>query len=211
MGHLNFNIIGSPIMSLSRSLLATSLIATVAFSAVPVSSAQAAESLGGTPVSGVCLLSREAVFAQAKVGEAASKRLVELAGQARSQLESKRTPLDTDIKNFQEKESSLSEAQRKQQGAALQGRMQAFQTQATELNQRIQLTRTKIMQQIGQDAEPIVASSYKSHKCGLLLNRDMVLAGNMSNDLTSDVVQGLDRKITTISFNLEPLPATKDK
>lgn len=211
MGHLNFIIIGSPIMSLSRSLLVTSLIAVAGFSAVPVASAQAAESLGGTPVSGVCLLSREAVFAQAKVGEAASKRLVELAGQARSQLESKRTPLDTDIKNFQEKESSLSEAQRKQQGSALQERMQAFQAQATELNQRIQATRAKIMQQIGQDAEPIVASSYKSHKCGLLLNRDVVLAGNMANDLTSDVVQGLDRKTTTISFNLEPLPAAAGK
>ncbi|HWU77263.1 MAG TPA: OmpH family outer membrane protein [Rhodanobacter sp.] len=198
-------------MSLSRSLLVTSLIAVAGFSAVSVSSAQAAETLGGTPVSGVCLLSREAIFAQAKVGEAASKRLSELADQARTQLDSQRTPLDTDIKSFQSKESSLSEAQRKQQGSALQGRMQAFQTNATELNQRIQLTRAKVMQQIGQQAEPIVASSYKSHKCGLLLNRDVVLAGNMSNDLTSDVVQGLDRKITTISFNLEPLPAGKGK
>lgn len=211
MGHLNFILFGLPIMSLSRSLLVTSLIAVAGFSAVPVASAQAAESLGGAPVTGVCLLSREAIFAQSKVGEAASKRLVELAGQARTQLDSKRTPLDADIKAFQAKESSLSEAQRKQQGAALQERMQAFQAQATELNQRIQLTRSKIMQQIGQDAQPAVASSYKSHKCGLLLNRDVVLAGNMSNDLTTDVVQGLDRKITTMSFILEPLPAATGK
>jgi Skp family chaperone for outer membrane proteins len=198
-------------MSLPRSLLVASLIVVAAFSVVPVSSAQTAENLGGTPISGVCLLSREAIFAQAKVGEVASKRLSDLAEQARSQLESQRAPLDTDIKNFQAKESSLSEAQRKQQGSALQGRMQAFQTQATGLNQRIQLTRSKIMQQIGQEAQPIVASSYKSHKCGLLLNRDAVLAGNMANDLTSDVVQGLDRKITTISFNLEPLPTDTGK
>ncbi|CAM5603160.1 Molecular chaperone Skp OS=Rhodanobacter lindaniclasticus OX=75310 GN=B1991_10760 PE=3 SV=1 [Rhodanobacter lindaniclasticus] len=52
----------------------------------------------------------------------------------------------------------------------------------------------------------MVAADYTKHHCGLLLNRDAVLGGNTSNDLTSDVVQGLDAKLTTIGFNLEPLP-----
>jgi Skp family chaperone for outer membrane proteins len=67
------------------------------------------------------------------------------------------------------------------------------------------------MQRIGQDAEPVVGSVYKSHRCGLLLDRDSVLGGNMTNDLTADVVQGLDRKVTTISFELEPLPSNAGK
>ena len=62
------------------------------------------------------------------------------------------------------------------------------------------------MQRIGAEAQPFVASSYKSHRCGLLLNRDSVLDGNTTNDLTADVVHGLDGKLTTINFNLEPLP-----
>ncbi|MEI7037840.1 OmpH family outer membrane protein [Fulvimonas yonginensis] len=196
-------------MTLHRSLLAASLIATAAVVSVP--SAHAADTLGGNPVPGVCMLSREAVFAQAKVGQAASERLGQLAQQARTQLDDQRKPLDTDLQNFQQKAPSLSEAQRKQQGEALQQRMQAYQTQAGELNQRIQLTRAKAMQRIGQEAEPIVASVYKSHQCGLLLDRDSVLGGNMANDLTGEVVQGLDRKITTLSFNLEPLPAAQGK
>lgn len=194
-------------MNLLRSSLIASLIAVSGLSAIPVSSARAADDLGGNPVPGVCMLSREAVFAQAKVGQAASQRMVQLAQQARSQLDSQRKPLDADIQSFQQKAASLSEAQRKQQGSALQERMQTFQTQAGELNQRVQLTRAKAMQRIGTAAEPIVTASYKSHHCGLLLNRDSVLAGNMSNDLTAEVVQGLDRKMTTISFNLEPLPS----
>lgn len=198
-------------MNLSRSLLVASLIAASGLSMAPVTSARAAEQLEGNPVPGVCLLSREAVFAQAKVGQAASKRLGELAEQARGQLANQRKPLATDIQSFQQKAASLSEAQRKQQGSALQKRMQTFQAQAGELNQRIELTRSKAMQQIGKEAEPLVASSYKSHHCGLLLNRDAVLGGNMTNDLTGDVVQGLDRKITTISFNLEPLPSGNGK
>jgi Skp family chaperone for outer membrane proteins len=198
-------------MNLHRSLLAASLVAAAGLSTIPVSSAQAAEGLGGTAVPGVCMLSREGVFAQSKVGQAASQRLGQLAQQARTQLDNQRKPLDTDLQSFQQKAASLSDAQRKQQGEALQKRVQTFQGQAGELNQRIQLTRAKAMQRIGQDAEPIVASVYKNHKCGLLLDRDSVLGGNMTNDLTPDVVQALDRKITTISFELEPLPANAGK
>jgi Skp family chaperone for outer membrane proteins len=198
-------------MNLHHSLLCASLIAVTGLSAIPVSSARAADNLGGDAVPGVCMLSREAVFAQAKVGHAASQRLGQLADQASSQMASQRKPLDADIQSFEQKAPSLSEAQRKEQGAALQQRMQAFQTQTGELNQRVQLTRSKAMQRIGQEAEPIVASGYKSHHCGLLLNRDAVLSGNTANDLTTEVVQGLDRKITTISFNLEQLPAGNAK
>ncbi|MCW8808888.1 MAG: OmpH family outer membrane protein [Rhodanobacter sp.] len=198
-------------MNPHRSLPIAALIAMCGFSAMPVSSAHAADPLGGSAVSGVCMLSREAVFAQAKVGRAASLRLGQLAEQARSQLASERKPLDADLQSFQKKAPSLSEAQRKQQGSALQQRVQTFRTQAGELNQRVQLTRAKAMQRIGQEAEPILASSYKNHHCGLLLNRDSVLGGNMTNDLTGEVIQGLDRKITTISFNLESLPSGKGK
>jgi Skp family chaperone for outer membrane proteins len=198
-------------MNLLRSSLVASLIVATGLCVAPVSSARAAEDLGGNAVAGVCLLSREAIFAQAKVGQAASERLGQLTEQTRSQLVDQRKPLDADIQSFQKKQQSLSEAQRTQEGAALQLRMQTFRTQAGELNQRIQLTRAKAMQRIGQEAEPLVTSSYKSHHCGLLLNRDAVLAGNMANDLTADVVQGLDRKITTMTFNLEPLPSDKGK
>ncbi|MEO7052827.1 MAG: OmpH family outer membrane protein [Rhodanobacter sp.] len=194
-------------MNLLRSSLVAVLAAAAGLAVIPVSPVHAAESLGGSPVAGVCLLSREAVFAQSKIGQAASDRLGQLAEQARSQLAAQRKPLDADIQTFQSKASTLTEAQRKQQGEALQLRMQAFQAQASEQNERVQLTRAKAMQQIGLDAQPIVASTYTSHHCGLLLNRDAALGGNMANDLTKDVVEGLDRKVTTITFNLEPLPA----
>ncbi|WP_424683362.1 OmpH family outer membrane protein [Frateuria sp. YIM B11624] len=197
-------------MNLHRSLLAAAVVAAAGFSILPVSPARAAEGLGGDAVPGVCMLSREGVFAQSKVGQAASQRLGQLAQQARTQLDNQRKPLDTDLQSFQQKAASLSEAQRKQQGEALQQRVQTFQGQAGELNQRIQLTRSKAMQRIGQDAEPIVSTVYKNHRCGLLLDRDSVLGGNMTNDLTPDVVQGLDRKVTTITFDLEPLPSNSN-
>jgi Skp family chaperone for outer membrane proteins len=203
-------------MNMPRSLLAIAVLAaTAGLAFVPAAPAQAAatgaDALGGKPVPGVCLLSREAVFANAKVGQAASQHLKQLADQAKAQLDNQRAPLQKDVQDFQKKAPSLSEAQRKQQGEALQQRMESFQNQAGELNERIQLTRSKVMQRIGAEAEPVVAGAYKSHGCGLLLNRDAVLGGNVQNDLTADVIQGLDRKITTMSFNLEPLPKQSGK
>jgi len=194
-------------MTLHRPLLLASLFTATVLTLAPLSVVHAAETLGGNPVPGLCMISREAVFAQSKVGQAASERLKQLAEQAQNQLGSERQPLQNDIQKFQQEAPKLAEAQRKQRGEALQQRMQQFQQKAGELNERIQLTRAKIMQRIGQEAEPIVAATYKSHQCGLLLNRDAVLGGNVTNDLTPGVVQGLDRKITTLSFDLEPLPA----
>ncbi|MBU6248762.1 MAG: OmpH family outer membrane protein [Xanthomonadaceae bacterium] len=193
-------------MTLSRSLLLASVLTAATLTLAPLSVVHADETLGGNPVPGLCMISREAVFAQTKVGQAASEHLKQLAEQEQNQLGNERGPLQSDIQKFQQEAPKLAEAQRKQQGQALQQRMQQFQQKAGELNERIQLTRSKVMQRIGQEAEPIVASAYKSHGCGLLLNRDAVLGGNVSNDLTPDVVKGLDAKITSLSFNLEPLP-----
>lgn len=198
-------------MNFRRSLPIAALIAVTGLSALPVTTARAADTLEGKPVSGVCFLSREAVFAQSKVGEAASQRLNQLAEQARSQMTTQRAPLDADLKSFQDKAATLSEQQRATQGAALKKRIDAFQAQAGALTQRVQLTRAKAMENIGTQAQPIVSSQYKSHQCGVLMNRDAVLGGNMTNDLTAGVLQALDGKITTISFNLEPLPAGNGK
>lgn len=198
-------------MNLSRSLLVASLVAAAALPAMPVSTVHAQDSLVGEAVPGVCMLAREAVFAQSKVGKVASARLLQLADQARGELANQRKPLDADIQSFQQKQASMTETQRKQQGEALQMRMQKLQAEAEQLNQRVQLTRAKALQSISTQAQPVIAVSFKSHRCGLLLNRDAVLGGNTSNDLTSEVVQGLDRKITTMTFNLETLPANNGK
>lgn len=200
-------------MTMHRSLFVAALAVTAGLSLAPVSPAHAAtapatgSTLGGNPVPGVCMLSREAVFAQSKVGQAASERLKSLAQQQQQSLETQGKPLDADIQAFQQKAASLTETQRQQQGQALQQRMQTLKAQEDQLNQRIQATRGKVMEQIGQQAQPIVNTSYTSHHCGLLLNRDAVLGGNVANDLTPEVVSGLDGRITSLNFNLEPASA----
>lgn len=197
-------------MRIDRTLFA---LAAVALAGTPATAVHAQSSAGGgmplngPVVPGVCFLSREAIFANAKVGQAASARLKQLAEQAQSQIDAERKPLDADVQAYRAKASTLSADQRQSQEQALAQRMQTVQTDQQTKGRQLEATRAKAMDQIAQYAQPVISSTYESKKCGLLMDRNVVFGGNMANDLTPTVVQGLDAKITTISFNLEPAPA----
>jgi Skp family chaperone for outer membrane proteins len=189
------------------------MVAALTFANASVSSAQAqadaGQSLTGPPVAGVCMVSREAIFANAKVGKAASARLKQLSDQAQAQLEAERKPVDADAQAFRSQAASLSPDQRQTREQALSQRVQTVQAHVTLLTKQIEATRLKALARIAQEAQPVINSVYQSKGCGLLLDRNVVLGGNMSNDLTAAVVQGLDAKVTTITFNLEaPLVGT---
>ena len=187
--------------------LAAFVLAIVPGAAAFAQSSDANPPLGGPVVSGVCLLSREAIFANAKVGKAASARLKQLADQAQSEIDAERKPIDADVQAYRSQAASLTAEQRQMREQALQQRLQKVQTDQAQRGRQLEATRIKAMGQIAQYAQPVIAETYRTKSCGLLLDRNAVLGGNTSNDLTPLVVQGLDAKITTISFNLEQVPA----
>lgn len=172
-------------------------------SAGAASAQTGADLLQGPPVPGVCMLSQQAVFANSKIGVAASARLHELATQEQSRLAAQGKPLQADIDAFRTKAASLKAADRDSQGEALDRRMNAFKASREQSLHDLEATRAYAMNKIGTLAQPILGSAFKANKCGLLLNRDAVLGGNTSNDLTTSVVRGLDAKVTTIQFDLQ--------
>lgn len=165
-----------------------------------------AQPLGGPAIPGLCMLSREAIYANTAVGKAASARLTQLAKEAQTEVDAERKPLDTEIQAFQAEAAKLTPAQRTQREQALQPRIQAVQTKTQQRAREIEATRTKALGQIAGYAQPVIAQVYTQHKCGLLVDRNTVLGGNMTGDLTPDVVKALDAKISTITFNRETLP-----
>jgi Skp family chaperone for outer membrane proteins len=184
----------------------------VALSAAAVSAAQPPASPKGAPlegplVPGVCLLSREAIVAHAKVGVAASARITQLAQQAQAEVDAQRKPVDADVQKLRAQAASLKPDDRMKQEQALGVRMQQVQQLNTQRSRELEVTRQKATERIAEMAQPVIANVYKSKGCGLLLDRNAVLGGNMGNDLTPAVVQGLDASVTTISFDRESLPA----
>jgi Skp family chaperone for outer membrane proteins len=162
--------------------------------------------LGGAPVPGVCLLSQQAVLAGSKVGQAATARLQALAQQVESQLDTERTALQSDAKALQAQQASLKPADFQARQQALGGRLQTLQQETAQRQRQIEATRIKALGRISQEAQPVIAAAYKAHACGLLLDRGVVLGGNTAGDLTAAVTQGLDARITTLTFDLEPPP-----
>lgn len=184
----------------------------VALSLPPLALAQSApaaqqQGLGGPAIPGICLLSREAIFANAKAGVAASARLKQLADAAQNEVEAQRRPIDSDLEAFQKSAAKLTAEQRDQQQQALARRLQPVQQLAAQRNREIEATRAKAMERISATAQPIIAQVYGQHKCGLLVDRNTVLGGNFSNDLTIEIVRNLDTAMPSLSFEREALPS----
>lgn len=172
-----------------------------------VPAAPIAEGLGGPVVPGICLVSRQAIFANAKIGVAAEARLRQITTEAQREVDAERTPIETDVKAFQAEAARLTPEQRVTRERALNARLQPVQAKAQRRSQEIEATRAKALQRVAAEAQPVLAQAYGARKCGLLLDRNSVLGGNLANDLTADVVRGLDAKITTITFNRETIAA----
>lgn len=192
------------LINMTRSLF----LAVVASSlATPAIAQQAAPALGGPAIPGVCLLSREAVFANAAVGKAASGRIAELTRAAQAEVDQQRGPLETEAKAV----AALGQdAKAKERRDALAVRWQALQRQAAHGSREIEATRAKALALVADEAQPVIAKVYAAHKCGLLFDRGAALGGNFANDLTADVVTVLDAKITTIRLEREKLPQTAE-
>lgn len=190
-------------------MLRTLLLSACALAAASAASAQSAPApasaapLGGPVIPGVCLLSREAVFANAAVGRAATARLAELSTAAQAEIAAERTPLEAEASALQglpETPENMARAQ------AFAQRWQALQQKADHTAREIEATRQAVLGRISTEAQPVIAEVYRAKACGLLLDRNTALGGNFANDLTAGVVEGLDRRITTLAFDRERLP-----
>jgi Skp family chaperone for outer membrane proteins len=187
---------------MSRTLIAALgllALAAPAFAQAP------AESLGGSPVPGVCLLSQQAILVNAKVGVAVSQRLQQLRTQAQAEVNTDRAPIDADLKVLQAKVPKMKPADLQKDQAVLQARYQVVQAKADQRTRQIEAARLKAIQRVEAESQAVISGIYKAHSCGLLLDRNAVLGGNMSGDLTAEVVKALDAKIASFTFDLEPL------
>jgi Skp family chaperone for outer membrane proteins len=174
--------------------------------AAPAPAAATPAASRGPLVPGVCLLSQEALIARSKVGQAATARLRELAGQVQSNLNAEKARLEARGKALNDKRATLTPLQMQAQSQALNQRAQALQAEAGERTQQIDVTKTKVFNRVLQQAQPYVTQAYAAHGCGLLFARETVLNGNLGNDLTDEVLAALDAKATPITFDLEPPP-----
>jgi Skp family chaperone for outer membrane proteins len=129
-----------------------------------------------------------------------------LADQVQAEINAARAPLITEAQALKAQQSSLKPADFQARQQSLATRAQALEATVAQRQREIEATRQKALARIANEAQPVIAAAYKAHGCGLLFDRNVVLGGNLAGDLTPAVVQGLDAKITTITFEREILP-----
>lgn len=186
---------------------AMSVVGTAHGQAATPTPTPVAQGLGGPVIPGLCVLSRQAVLANAKVALAAATRLRVLTDEAQKEIDTERKPVDADIQAYNAEQAKLTPDQRQTRERALQARLDPLEAKARLRSSEIDATRAKAIERITTELQPVVAEVYAQRKCGMLVDRTSVIGGNMANDLTLSVTQALDAKIATISFNRETLPA----
>lgn len=187
--------------------LGASLIAGAPASAQTAPAAPAKPQLGGPIIPGLCVLSRDAMFANAKVGLAAEARLKVLAEQAQAEVDRERGPIEAEAKALEDLAKTQKPEQLKARRDALAGKLQALQQKAAVRSREIELTRRKAADRITLLAEPVVADVYKARNCGALFSREAMIGSNPAMDITAATVAALDAKVSTITFEREALPA----
>jgi Skp family chaperone for outer membrane proteins len=166
------------------------------------------QGLGGPEIPGVCLLSRQAIFANAEVGKSASAQIAKFTEEAQAEVAAERKPLEEEARKLESQRAQLAAEKYTEQQQSLARRWADLQKKAEHRTREIEATRQKAIERISTEAQPVLTGVYKQRKCGLLFDRGVALGGNMSGDLTAAVVQALDAKIKTMTIQREILPVT---
>src|SRR5688500_4177296 len=122
---------------MSRAVLLPVLIAIVTAAPALAQSQTPQPGLGGNPVPGVCLLSREAIFSNAKIGVAASARLKQITDQAQAEIDADRKPVEAEVQAFQNDAATLTPEQRQTRERALSAKLVPIQTKAQQRSREV--------------------------------------------------------------------------
>jgi Skp family chaperone for outer membrane proteins len=154
----------------------------------------------GPPLTGVCVFSFQRLVASSQVGHAVQARLQQIQSQVAAELNAEGTALNNDIHTFETQRATLTPAVQQQRGAALQARAQAFQQKQQQRSREMELTQQSAVGRIIQEMQPLLAQTYNTRLCSIVLDDNAVMAMNQAMDITPSVVTALDARIQTFTF-----------
>jgi Skp family chaperone for outer membrane proteins len=158
----------------------------------------------GPAIPGLCYYSFDAVFGGSDVGKAVAARLQQIAKEAEAELVNEGKALDTDIQAFDRARATMTPDAAEARASQLTIRRNALARKADLRQRELQATRAKAVDRVEQEMTPVVIATYQARNCSVLIASGLAL-GNPQMDITGQVVQGLNTKIKTFTFNRERL------
>lgn len=176
--------------------------------AIAVPASAPAQRLGAAVVA---VIDTARIFRECNACRTAQTQLQQQVDQARQRAQQLGQPLQTEGQSL---ENSLKALGGKAPDAALQGRIQAFQTRQNTANQELQNRQATIQrnqqfvaQQINTKLDPIIKSVMQSRGANIAVDMQATLATSPSIDVTNDVMAQLNQQLTSINVNAPAAPA----
>lgn len=132
----------------------------------------------GAPVAGQCVLDEQTALSTSDMGKAASDRLVQLKAQVDSELQPEATALETEYKQLQAQQKTLTPATKgtfDQKAAAWSDKRDQFQQKAQLRQQEMQATQQEVLQAIFQKMIPSINGVVTQKQCATVISADSLL------------------------------------
>lgn len=174
-----------------QSIVASACVAALSFTATsalaqarPAQPAQqqqqAPQITHGAAVSGVCTIDPQASIMATNAVQAVERKI-------NSEFAAEGQKLQQELAPYQNNPQSTPEALRK--------RVQDLQNKMAARRNNLQPAERQAQEQIANQISPTIAEVYQQRRCSVLIDRNVLVIGNPSMDITQAVVDRLNQKV----------------
>ncbi|HEX2559246.1 OmpH family outer membrane protein [Phenylobacterium sp.] len=174
-----------------QSIVASACVAALSFTATsalaqarPAQPAQqqqqAPQITHGAALSGVCTIDPQASVLATNAVQAVERKI-------NSEFAAEGQKLQQELAPYQNNPQSTPEALRK--------RVQDLQTKMSARRNNLQPAERQAQEQIANQISPTIAEVYQQRRCSVLIDRNVLVIGNPSMDITQAVVDRLNQKV----------------
>jgi Skp family chaperone for outer membrane proteins len=162
-----------------------------------------------TPPSVIVIVNSDQIFSQSKVGQNVRSQIQSLAKKLQAESQKSEEALKIEAKNLSEQRRLLSESDFGKKVQSFEEKQQNFQRTMQQRSQELQLGSNKARGEIEAVVRPIFADVMTAHGANILLDQSVVLAGGVDFNVTTEVLQALDAKLTSVTVKSVPLSSLK--
>lgn len=188
-------------------LLAATLASGTAFAApaaaMPPKPAAAPQ---GTPVPKILVINRGAILSNSKVGQDIVRQVQGYTAAAEKEFKTEGEGLKRDQQALQQQVAILAPDVKAKKIKDFQGRYVAFQQKVQMRQAQIQYGVFLARQQVEKGLAPVLQQLMTERGANLLFDRQAIVLGTISVDITQDAITRLDQKMPTVKVQLTNPP-----
>jgi outer membrane protein len=162
---------------------------------------------GAPPAPRIVVLDKLAIMQYSKVGQDVARQVKAYADQAKRDLQAQGMALQNEGRSLQQQVAILAPDLKQKRIAAFQAKEQALQGAAQRKDDQIKAGFYQARQQMEQQLGPILQEVVKERGANMVLDKQAVVTASVGGyDITKDVIDRLDAKMSTMKVNLNAPP-----